>query len=206
MKQPVPQWRSVSTMVMAAASTGITAISRKAVIIQVQQNIGIFISVMPGARMFRMVTMTLMAPMMDEAPMMWMAKMARSMPGPICADSGAYRVQPAAVAPPGTKNEVVSMMAATGSSQKLKLFMRAKAMSDAPICMGIIQLAKPTNDGMIAPNTMIRPCMVVNWLNSSGWKNCRPGSNSSVRSSRASVPPSSSMTNEKMRYIVPMSL
>ena len=54
------------------------------------------------------------------------------------------------------------MIAATGSSQKLKLFMRAKAMSDAPICIGIIQFAKPTNAGMMAPNTMIRPCMVVN--------------------------------------------
>ncbi|MNR37903.1 hypothetical protein D3C85_1559640 [compost metagenome] len=98
------------------------------------------------------------------------------------------------------------MIAATGSSQKLKLFMRANAMSDAPICIGIIQFAKPTKAGMMAPNTMMRPCMVVNWLKSSGRKNCRPGSKSSVRSSRASVPPSRSMTNEKMRYIVPMSL
>ena len=161
---------------------------------------------MPGARMFSTVTMMLIAPMMEDAPMMCMAKMAKSMPGPICSDSGAYSVQPAAVAPPGTKNEAVSMMAATGSSQKLKLFMRANAMSEAPICMGIIQFAKPTKAGMMAPNTMMRPCMVVNWLNSSGRKNCRPGSNSSVRSSRASVPPSSNMKNEKMRYIVPMSL
>ncbi|MNW07326.1 hypothetical protein D3C71_2039040 [compost metagenome] len=59
---------------------------------------------------------------------------------------------------------------------------------------------------MMAPNTMMMPCMVVNWLNSSGRKNCRPGSNNSVRSSKASVPPSSNMANEKMRYIVPMSL
>ncbi|CPI28894.1 Uncharacterised protein [Bordetella pertussis] len=193
-------------MVMAAASTGSTAISRNAVISQVQQNSGIFISVMPGARMFSTVTMMLIAPMMDEAPMMCSAKMVRSMPGPIWADSGAYSVQPAAVAPPGTKNDTVSMMPATGSSQKLKLFMRANAMLEAPICKGIIQLAKPTNAGMTAPNTMIRPCMVVNWLNSSGRKNCRPGSNSSVRSNRASTPPSISMKNEKMRYIVPISL
>src|SRR5690606_7218284 len=131
---------------------------------QVQQNRGIFISVMPGARMFRMVTMMLIAPMMDEAPRMCTAKMAKSMPGPICSDRGAYMVQPEAVAPPGTKNEAVNRMAPTGSSQKLKLFMRAKAMSEAPICMGIIQLAKPTNAGMMAPKIMIRPCMVVNWL------------------------------------------
>ena len=108
---------------------------------QVQQNIGIFIRVMPGARMFRMVTMMLIEPMMDEAPIKCMAKMAMSMPGPICVDSGAYRVQPAAVAPPGTRKDVASRMAAGGSSQNEKLFMRANAMSDAPTCSGIIQLA-----------------------------------------------------------------
>ncbi|CPJ58695.1 Uncharacterised protein [Bordetella pertussis] len=193
-------------MVMPAASTGITASSRNAVISQVQQNSGMRISVMPGARMLRMVTMMLIAPMMDEAPMMCSAKMVRSMPGPIWADSGAYSVQPAAVAPPSTQNELSRSTEATGSSQKLKLFMRANAMLEAPICKGIIQLAKPTNAGMTAPNTMIRPCMVVNWLNSSGRKNCRPGSNSSVRTASASTPPTMSITSEKIRYIVPMSL
>jgi len=59
------------------------------VISQVQANIGIFISVMPGARMFRMVTMMLIEPMMDDAPRMCMAKMPASMEGPICRVSGA---------------------------------------------------------------------------------------------------------------------
>ena len=67
------------------------------------------------------------------------------------------------------------MMPAGTISQKLKLFMRANAMSDAPICSGSIQFAKPTKAGMIAPNTMINPCMVVSWLNSSGFTNCKPG-------------------------------
>ena len=56
---------------------------------QVQQNIGIFMSVMPGARMFKMVTMMLIDPMMDEAPRMCMAKMPASIDGPICSVSGA---------------------------------------------------------------------------------------------------------------------
>src|SRR5690554_1061833 len=107
--------------------------------------------VMPGARMFSTVTMMLMAPMMDDAPRIWTAKMVKSMPGPICSDKGAYMVQPAALAPPGTKNEMVNSVAPTGSNQKLRLFMRAKAMSDAPICSGIIQFAKPTNAGMMDP-------------------------------------------------------
>jgi hypothetical protein len=45
------------------------------------------------------------------------------------------------------KNEPANMTAAGIINQKLKLFMRAKAMSDAPICSGIIQLAKPTKGG-----------------------------------------------------------
>jgi len=59
------------------------------VISQVQTNIGIFISVMPGARMFRMVTTMLIEPMIDEAPRMCIAKMPASMDGPICSVSGA---------------------------------------------------------------------------------------------------------------------
>ncbi|KVN06746.1 hypothetical protein WT08_19900 [Burkholderia sp. MSMB1552] len=45
--------------------------------------------------------------------------------GPICVESGAYIVQPAAGAPPGTKNEPISSALDTGSSQKLELFIRA---------------------------------------------------------------------------------
>ena len=63
-------------MVTAPASTGITAISRNAVISQVQQNIGIFSKSTPGARMLRMVAMMLIAPMIELMPIMWMAKIA----------------------------------------------------------------------------------------------------------------------------------
>ncbi len=55
-------------MVTAPANTGIAATSRKAVMNQVQTNSGIFSSVMPGARMLTMVTMMLMAPMIDDMP------------------------------------------------------------------------------------------------------------------------------------------
>ena len=56
---------------------------------QVHTNIGIFISVMPGARMLRMVTMMLIEPMMELAPRMCIAKMPASIEGPICSVSGA---------------------------------------------------------------------------------------------------------------------
>ena len=67
-KKLVPKWRSVSTIVTAAASTGIAMISRKAVISQVHTNSGIFISVIPGARRLRIVTMMLIAPSTEEMP------------------------------------------------------------------------------------------------------------------------------------------
>ena len=79
------------------------------------------------------------------------------------------------------KNDSTSSVAANGSSQNDQLLRRANAMSGAPIIIGICQFAKPTNTGMIAPNTMIRPCMVVSWLKKSGSMNCSPGENSSRR-------------------------
>ena len=161
LKKLVPKWRSVSSIVTAPASTGITAISRYAVISHVHTKSGIFIIVIPGARMFRMVVMMLIEPMIDDAPMMCTAKIVRSMPMPVCTDSGGYSVQPALAAPPGTMNDESSRTAANGSSQKLQLFMRANAMSGAPIISGTCQFAKPTAAGMIAPKIMTSPCTVL---------------------------------------------
>ena len=79
-------------------------------------------------------------------------------------------------------------------------------MSGAPIINGTCQFAKPTNAGMIAPNTMMRPCIVVSWLKNSGRQNCSPGWNSSSRNPSARLPPKMNITNENHRYIVPMSL
>ena len=55
--------------------------------------------------MFKMVTMMLIEPMMEDAPNKWSAKIPMSKPGPICEVNGAYKVQPPAGAPPGAKNE-----------------------------------------------------------------------------------------------------
>ncbi len=95
---------------------------------------------------------------------------------------------------------------AAGSSQKLKLFIRGRAMSGAPIISGTIQLARPTKAGITAPNTMISPCMVVIWLKKFGSTSCSPGWNSSARMTMARVPPSRNMAKLNHRYIEPMSL
>src|SRR3546814_1012596 len=53
---------------IAAARTGSANNSMKAVTRMAQTNSGILWSVMPGARMFKMVVMKLMAPRMEDAP------------------------------------------------------------------------------------------------------------------------------------------
>src|SRR6476646_257758 len=132
LKNDVPKWRSVRSMVTAPASTGITAIRRYAVMSHVHTNMGIFMSVMPRARMLRIIVMMLIEPMIDDAPMMWIAKIVMSIDMPCWIESGGYSVQPEAIAPPGAKNDVMRRIAAGMSSQKLQLFMRGNAMSAAP--------------------------------------------------------------------------
>ena len=84
--------------------------------------------------------------------------------------------------------------------------MRGSAMSAAPICIGIIQFARPTVAGITAPKTMTSACMVVIWLKTAGFRSCSPGWNSSARIMNANPPPIRNISSENTRYIVPMSL
>ena len=84
--------------------------------------------------------------------------------------------------------------------------MRGSAMSGAPICSGIIQLARPTVAGITAPKTMISACTVVIVLKKPGSTSCRPGMNSSARITSAMPPPMKNISRLNTRYIVPMSL
>src|SRR5438876_7742513 len=127
-------------------------------------------SVMPGARMFTMVTMTLMAPRIEEAPIRWIEKISIGKDAPVCSTSGGYMVQPPAGAPPGTNSDDSSSVNANGRIQKLKLLRRGSAMSGAPICIGIIQFASPVHAGITAPKIMISACMVVMELKNCGSK------------------------------------
>src|SRR3546814_8906665 len=69
-------------MVIAPASTGSASSSRKAVTSTDQTNSGILCSVMPGARMLRMVVMKLIAPRIDDAPDKWSDRIAMSTAAP----------------------------------------------------------------------------------------------------------------------------
>jgi len=75
-------------MVTAPANTGMMAINRNAVINQVQTNNGIFISVIAGARMLKIVAMMLIAPMMEETPNMCTANTANGKALPVCMTNG----------------------------------------------------------------------------------------------------------------------
>ena len=55
------------------------------------------------------------------------------------------------------------------------MFSRGNATSGAPICSGMISLAKPANSGVANSSSMIVPCIVNSWLYCSLDTNCRPG-------------------------------
>ena len=195
----MPKNLSVSNIVTAPASTGIDAINRNAVMIQVHTNNGSFIRVMPGARILNTVTMTLIAPAIEDAPRKCTAKIRKGNASPVCSTSGGYMVQPPAGAPPGMNTVLSNRVKANGRIQKLQLFSRGKAISGAPIIIGIIQLAKPVQAGITPPKIMTRACTVVMELKNCGSTNCSPGWNSSRRMIIAIAPPMKNMISAKIR-------
>jgi hypothetical protein len=77
--------RSVSSLVIAPAKTGRDSRSRKAVIRTAHTKRGILCLNIPGARILKIVTMKLIAPIIDDAPDRCRLKIARSTDGPECA-------------------------------------------------------------------------------------------------------------------------
>jgi len=64
----VLKFRSVKSIVIAPANTGSDSNNKKAVINTAQTNNGTRCALIPGARMFIIVTMKLIAPKIDEIP------------------------------------------------------------------------------------------------------------------------------------------
>src|ERR1700729_4302118 len=205
-KKVVPKLRSVSSMVSAPARTGSASSSRNTVTRIDHTNSGILCSVMPGARMLKIVVMKLMAPRIDEAPARCSDRMAKSTAGPGWpeVDSGAYMVQPAptplAPGSPSTKEEIRSSEKEAGSSQNEMLFMRGKAMSGAPIISGTNQLPKPPiGAGMTAKNTMIKPFAVISTSQAwPEWTSSEPGWRRLARIHTDAAPPIVAVMIEKM--------
>ena len=80
----MPKLRSVSSIVIAPASTGSDSSSRNAVTKIAHTKSGILCIVMPGARMLKIVVMKLIAPMIDAAPARCSEKIAISTAAPGC--------------------------------------------------------------------------------------------------------------------------
>jgi len=64
----VLKFRSVNNIVIAPAKTGNDSNSKKAVINTAQTNKGVLLADIPGARIFVIVTIKLIAPSIDETP------------------------------------------------------------------------------------------------------------------------------------------
>jgi hypothetical protein len=67
-KKAVLKLRSVNNIVIAPAKTGKESNNKKAVIYTAQTNKGVRCAVIPGARMFVIVTIKLTAPKIEETP------------------------------------------------------------------------------------------------------------------------------------------
>lgn len=95
--------------------------------------------------MLIMVVMKLIAPRIEDTPARCREKMVRSTEAPACARfpaKGGYTVQPVP-APASTIEDAINNKKEGGSSQKLILFIRGKAISGAPIIRGTSQFPNP---------------------------------------------------------------
>ena len=136
---------SVNNIVIAPANTGKESSNKKAVMNTDQTNRGNLSKVIPGALIFIMVVIKLIAPIIDEAPAQCKLKIAISTEGPEwawAADKGGYTVHPVP-APCSTKEDPNKSNKAGGNNQKLKLFNLGKAISGAPIYKGTNQFPNP---------------------------------------------------------------
>jgi hypothetical protein len=131
--------------VIAPARTGNDKSKRNAVINTAQTNNGVRCAVIPGARIFAIVTIKFIAPNIEETPAICKLKIARSTDPPEWAwipARGGYTVHPVPT-PASTREDDTSKINAGGSSQKLILFRRGNAMSQAPIKIGTNQFPNP---------------------------------------------------------------
>ena len=166
-KKPVPpSIRSVKSIKSEAARTGKAKRSKKAVTKTPHAKSGILCIVIPGARIFKIVVMKLIAPKMEEKPAARRPIIIKSKAGPgePLVESGGYITQPPPKpfpeAEPGTKKLINKQISAVGNSQNERLFMRGNAISGAPIIIGTNQLPNPPiKAGMTIKKIMIRPCI-----------------------------------------------
>jgi hypothetical protein len=128
---------------------------------------GILNNSRPSGRIYKMVTIKLMAPAIEETPAICKLKIVKSTAAPGCAkmpDKGGYTVQPVPV-PKSTMFDKNKKENDGGINQKLILFKRGKAISGAPKNMGTNQLPKPLiKIGINIKKIIINACAVTTTL------------------------------------------
>ena len=138
-KNCAPNTRWKLSKKRATVITGIAKSSRNCTTVIIHVKIGIFMSVMPGARMLSTVTMRLMAPVSEAIPAIWRPSAQKSTPwlgentGP---EFGAYMNQPPSAAPPRNHDRLTTMPPPS-THQKPNALRRGNATSRAPICSGM---------------------------------------------------------------------
>src|SRR5580698_7328745 len=140
-KNGTPNWRSMKSAASAAANAVVATISSGAVANCAQQNSGMRVNVMPGARILSNVTRKFMPVSVELTPTKKIAAAHIDVPAAPCNDTGGYSVQPAVGAP--IRNDVNNIKPATGNIQKLNKLSQGNATSRAPICSGKIKLPNP---------------------------------------------------------------
>jgi hypothetical protein len=114
--------------------------------------------------MLNIVVIKLIAPSKEAAPAKCKLKIAQSTPIPSIAERGGYTVHPTP-APPSNNVDVTNKNKDGGINQKLKLFKRGKAISGAPINIGINQFPKPLiKIGITIKKIINKPCAVTTTL------------------------------------------
>ena len=128
----------MNSMISALVRTGVAMTTSTLVTSTVQTRIGIRNSVIPGARILKIVTRKLMAPRIELVPIRTRPMIHRSVPVPLYfgPDSGGYSVQPEAAAPPEARKPDAISSPPSGSSQNDSALIRGNAMSGAPIWSG----------------------------------------------------------------------
>ena len=120
---------------------------------------GMRVHVIPGARIFMIVTMKFSPVIVELIPITKIA-MHHSAPAvPSANEMGGYSVHPAC-GPPNSI-ELKRMSAATGRIQKLSMFSHGNATSRAPIWSGMTKFPiAPVTSGIRTIHTIAVPCMV----------------------------------------------
>jgi len=147
----VLKFLSVNNIVIAPANTGSDNNNSTAVINTAHTNSGILCIVIPGALIFIIVVIKLLAPSIELIPAKCKLNIAKSTAPPewySIVDNGGYTVHPVP-APPSTNADPSNNTNAGGNNQNDILFNLGNAISTAPIINGTNQFPKhPINTGI----------------------------------------------------------